>query len=109
VRKNVLAVVADYEEVGTLHKSGLSWSMIFERFSNGSQIWLTLEQAEDFIRNGYGTWAARRRLLITSRFEAFTRLRGLSAVAGDHVVRNRKEDWIGPFLRGQFLKAERGQ
>ncbi len=109
VRKLVIAVVADHSRVCALRKKGFSWSRIFERFSGGRQVSLTQEQADEWYENGFAIWVGRRRILITARLEAFTRLRDLSTVAGDHVATNRKEEWVGPFLRAQFLKLERSQ
>jgi hypothetical protein len=107
VRPTITAVVVDYGRVSALRKEGLSWSMIFEQLAGGSQVRLTQAQADALYKNGFARWAARRRMLITARFEAFPKLRDLSAVVDPYVVENRNKDWVGPFLRSQFVKPER--
>lgn len=107
MRTAITAIVADYDKVFALRVEGLSWSMIFGRFAGSSQVSLTQAQADALHKNGFAKWVARRRMLITARFEAFPKLRDLSAVVDPYVVQNRNEDWIGPFLRSQFLKPER--
>ncbi len=107
MRTPVIAVTAERSQVDALRDKGFSWSMIFERFTGGRQVRLTQEQANEWYANGFAIWAGRRRMLITARFEAFARLRDLSAMAGSDVANNRKEEWVGTFLRAQFLKPER--
>lgn len=103
----ITAIVADYETVHDLRSDGLSWSAVFERFTGAPEVRLTQAQADALYRSGFAKWAGRRRMLITARFEAFPKLRDLSAGADPYVIENRGEDWVGPFLRSQFLKAER--
>lgn len=107
MRLTITAVMADYESVSALRKEGLPWSMIFERFATGREVRLIQAEADALYRNGFAKWAGRRRMLITARFEAFPKLRDLSAIADQYVVGRRREDWVGPFLRSQFLKPER--
>ena len=109
MRKVIIAVVADHSEIATLRAEGFSWAKISERFQCNPAVNLTPSQAEAWHKNGFAIWVGRRRMLITARLEAFARLRDLSAVAGDYVATNRKEEWVGPFLRGQFLRLERSQ
>jgi hypothetical protein len=101
--------VADHGEIATLRAEGLSWTKVAERFECNPALNLTPSQADAWHKNGFAIWVGRRRMLITARLEAFARLRDLSAVAGDQVAAKRKEEWVGPFLRGQFLKWERSQ
>jgi hypothetical protein len=110
VHKAIVAVIADHDRVAALREQGMSWSKVAERFSSNRTVSLTPAQADAWYKNGFAVWVERRRrMLITARLEAFARLRDLSAVAGDHVAAKRKEEWVGPFLRGQFLKLERRQ
>ena len=110
MHKAIVAVIADHDRVAALREQGMSWSKVAESFSSNRTVSLTPAQADAWYKNGFAVWVERRRrMLITARLEAFARLRDLSAVAGDHLAAKRKEEWIGPFLRGQFLKLERSQ
>ena len=108
MRKVVIGIVVDYRKVKDLRDQGLSWSEIAKKFTGYPEVSLTPAQADAWQKNGFAVWVERRRrMLITARFEAFAKLRDLSAVAGEDVAQNRKEEWVGPFLRAQFLKRER--
>ena len=110
MHKVIVAVIADHDRIAALREQGMSWSKVAEQFSSNRTVNLTPAQADVWHKNGFAVWVdRRRRMLITARLEAFARLRDLSAVAGDQVVAKRKEEWVGPFLRGQFLKWERNQ
>jgi len=108
VRKIVIGVLADHAKVVALRAQGISWTGVAEHFTGNTAVNLTPEQAREWYKNGFAIWVGRRRMLITSNLEAFPRLHDLSARVGEYVVRNRKQDWVGPYLRGQFLKPERG-
>jgi hypothetical protein len=108
VRKVVIGVIADYRTVKTLRDQRLSWSQVAEQFTGGREVKLTPAQADAWQKNGLAVWVERRRrLLITARFDAFAKLRDLSALVGGDGT--EKEEWVGPFLRAQFLKSERSQ
>jgi hypothetical protein len=107
VRKVITALLADHAKVAALRARGLSWTEVANHFAGNPTISLTPDQADAWQKNGFALWVGRRRMLITANLEAFTKLRDLSAKVGDYVVRNRKEEWIGPFLRGQFPKGIR--
>jgi hypothetical protein len=110
VRRVIAAVIADHDRVTALREQGMSWSKVAEQFSSNRTVNLTPAQADEWHKNGFAVWVdRRRRMLITARLEGFSRLRDLSAVAGDHVAAKRKEEWVGPFLRAQFLKLERSR
>jgi hypothetical protein len=110
VREVIVAVLADHDSVVALRAKGMSWSQVAAQFSGSRTVNLTPGQADAWHKNGFAVWVERRsRMLITARLEGFARLRDLSALAGEHVSAKRKEEWVGPFLRGQFLKLERRQ
>ena len=109
MRKIINAVLADHAAVGALRAQGISWAKVAEQFIGNPAVNLTPAQADEWYQSGLAIWVGRRQMLITARLEAFARFRDLSAVAGDYVATNRKEEWVGPFLRGQFLKLERSQ
>jgi hypothetical protein len=126
----VIAVLADYEHVApllALHSKGeLSWKQLFDRLEGNTQVRLTQAEAQALAKNGFAVWSGTNRMIITARCEPFAKLSDLSARIGfdrngNRVVRegaiagNRREvvvisesrrDWIGPFLRSQFLKRE---
>jgi len=107
VRKVVIAVLADKSKVLALRAQGISWTGVAEHFDGNTEVNLTQAEADAWHQNGFAIWVRRGRMLITANLEAFPRLHDLSARVGDYVVRNRKEGWVGPYLRGQFLKPER--
>jgi excisionase family DNA binding protein len=111
VRKPIVAIAVDHNVATSLKKQGLSWAEIFDRFDASNKISLTNLQADTLCTSGFAEWASRKdgflRIVIKARFEAFTKLRDLSVKAGDYVAKNRRADWVGPFLRDQFRKPER--
>jgi hypothetical protein len=107
VRKPIVAVLADRAKADFLHDQGLSWAEVFERFAGNPTVNLTLQEAKAWSGNGFAEWAGRGRMLITARLEAFPRLHDLSARVGGYVATNRKEEWVGPYLRGQFIRRSR--
>jgi hypothetical protein len=107
VRKVVVAVLADRAKVVSLRAEGISWTGVADHFAGSPSVNLTPGQAAEWYKNGFAIWVGRRRMLITANFEAFPRLRDLSTKVGDYVARNR-EDWVGAYLRGLFLRSERG-
>jgi hypothetical protein len=110
VRKPIVAVLADQAKIDALRAQGISWTKVAEHFAESRKKNFTREQADAWCKNGFAILVGRgerQRLLITANLEAFTRLRGLSAKVDKYVAMNQKEEWIGPYLRGQFLKPER--
>jgi len=105
VRKPIIAVLADHAQAHSLRAQGLSWTEVFERFAGNPTISLTKEQAKEWEKNSLAEWAGRGRLLITARREAFAKLRDLSTKVGDYVTDNRREQWIGPYLREVLSKT----
>jgi hypothetical protein len=105
VRKPIVAVLADYAKAHSLHKEGLSWPEVFERFAGNPTLQLTREEATAWLEKGFGQWAGRRRLLITARAEAFVRLKDLSAKVGGYVAANRHTEWTRLYLQDQFVKG----
>ena len=110
MRKPIVAIAVDYAEATNLKGQGLSWAEVFDRFEGSAKISLTHVQADALCTRNFAEWAGRRdgflRVVIKARFEAFAKLRDLSALAGKHVEKHRKEGWVGPFLRDQFRKLE---
>jgi len=104
MRKSIVAVLADHASAHALRAQGLSWAEVFERFAGNPGLTLTPAEAVAWHENGFGEWAGRGRLLITARLETFAKLKGLSAKVGDYVLANRREEWVGLFLRDQFVK-----
>jgi hypothetical protein len=106
VRKVVTAVLADHSKVVSFRAQGMSWSEVEAQFSGNPAVKFTSEQADAWHKNGFAIWVGHRRMLITARFK--TRLCDLSATArfDEDVLTNHKEEWIGPYLRGRFLKPE---
>lgn len=76
----------------------------------GRKIQLTLAQADALKDNGFAHWIGFRRMKITARFEAFTKLRGLSAKVGEVATTKSSESWVKAFIGQQFdskLRATR--
>jgi len=111
VRKPIVAIAVDYADAATLKEQGLSWAEVFDRFKGSAEISLTHLQADALCTGNFAEWAGRRdgflRVVIKARFEAFAKMRDLSASAGEYVEKHRKDGWVGPFLRDQFRKPER--
>ena len=106
MRKVINAVLADSPKIDQLRAQNVPWSKIAAYFDGNPAATFTPAQAKAWRDNGFAIWAGDT-LLITARLEAFTKLHDLSARVGPYVVENRKQNWIGPYLRGQFQKRER--
>ena len=137
MRQFVMGVVADHREVDRLRAQGLSWSEVAARFIGNQEVKLTRPEVDALAENGFAFWVERRdRMLISTRVENFARLSDLSARVGFdsganaikgqsetgeqarartsqgglslmHIGEKRRTDWVGPFLRAQFLKRTR--
>jgi len=118
--REVISVLADYERVAPLlalhRKHEMSWKEIFDRLDGNTEVRITVAQADALAKNGFGVWSGSGRMIITARCETFAKLSDLSArvgfdrngEAGECLISaSQKVDWIGPFLRSQFLKRER--
>jgi hypothetical protein len=108
VRQLIIAVLADCERIDNLRKQGKSWGEVVREFNGNPSLQITKAEAEAWYEGGFGIWVDHHnRMLITARVDAIERLRGLSSTSGEYVALNRKKDWVGPFIRAQFLKPER--
>lgn len=112
VHETISAVLVDPNHVEELRSERRSYSEIFDTRLD-KRIILTLPQAKEFKKSGFGYFAGRGRMILAMRRRDFVKLRDLSVVAGFDRAGETGEkgkpaldaSWIGTFLRDRFEKG----